>query len=97
MTGESELCAQLQARNSFLELAGLVLSMLAGAPAGMVIRVPVKGEGLIATIVILAIIGAVIWSRRHQPATTTIITCLILIVLGWPLVVVVLDWLHRYY
>jgi hypothetical protein len=91
------MCSQLlQARNSFLELTGLALSMLAGALAGMIIRIPAKGEGLIATIVVLAIIGAIIWTRRHKSGTGTFVGCLIAIVFGWPLAVVILESLHRY-
>jgi hypothetical protein len=95
--GDQAMSTQPQARNSLLELSGLVSSMLAGALAGMLIRIPAKGVGLIATIVVLAIIGAIIWERRHQRAANTFVACVIAIVFGWPLAVVVLDWLHRYY
>jgi hypothetical protein len=86
---------EARSRNLAAELTGLVLSLLAGSAAGML--VPIKAEGGLATVVTFAAIGAVVWTRRRQPPRTTIAVCFLLLVLGWPIVFVLLDWLHQYY
>ena len=69
--------------------------MIVGAFLGGL--VPTKGEGLVASIVIGSILGALIWHRRSKPVETTITASLAVIIVGWPLALVLLDWLHRYY
>lgn len=82
------------ARNSVLELGGLVLSLLGGCVIGLLI--PLKAEAGIATAVLFAVIGAIIWARRRLSARTTIGVCFAVLIVGWPIAFVFLDWLHRY-
>lgn len=79
------------------ELAALIFCMVAGATIGACLPLPLKGEGVIATVVVFAVGGAVVWLRRHHPFATTAAICAALLVIGWPLSVMVLDVLHRYY
>jgi hypothetical protein len=77
------------------EVVGLVASMLGAAALGALI--PGKAEGAVANVVIAAIIGGFWWSRRNAPWQSTLPRIAAIIALGWPVVLVLLDLLHRYY
>lgn len=77
------------------EVVGLVVCMLGAAALGMLI--PGKAEGAVANVVIAAIVGGLWWSRRSASWQSTLPRIAAIIVLGWPVALVLLDLLHRYY
>ena len=74
---------------------GLIASMLCGAVLGAFL--PFKAEGLVASVVVCSVLGALIWERRTKSSAATISACIGVVVIGWPVAVALLDWLHRYY
>lgn len=88
---------EINPSNAPSRVPGLVAFMIIGAVIGMFLPLPVKSEGAVALVVVGALLGAIICLRIKQHAGETCVICMSVIFLGWPLICVVLDVLHRYY
>lgn len=95
LVGACAMSERETTRNEPVEIAGLIVCSLLGALLGL--SVPFKGVQIVATAVMFAIIGALVWARRKEPAGTTIGVCGATLLIGWPIALIILGCLHQYY
>lgn len=95
---ESSMSERARKRHDLFDIFGLIVFCLMGAAIGFGLGlVFIKGVAFVATVVMFSILGAIIWLREDRPAGNTFFICGATLLLGWPVAVFFLNWLHQYY